>query len=381
MQRLAKQYYKDDGKNSLYFLHTPKSLYKKLNKQVKQSTVNDFLQQQRNYTLFKRPTEFRFKRNPYRVFHIDQCWEIDLLSFPSLAKFNSGFSHLLVCIDLFSRYAFVRCLRTKKPHEIIKNLVDIFRSSNRKPTILRSDKGGEFINKEVKGFLKKENIEMRTPLTTLKAKCAYAESLNRTLRLLISRYLNYKKVTHQPNEHRYVDAIQSIVDTYNHTRHSRLKMAPADVNKANATRVYHLQKLQAEKIQPKAPRLMENTFVRVIRKRKLFDKATLQPYWSDEIFRVKDVIMRRPFPLYILQDLKGQTINGKFYEQELQQIQLPLDTPIKILQKPNIFEKNKKTQVRTIVGKTRVVDLKEEKYRRRENNYSDVVSRLFPFHE
>lgn len=376
MQELAEEYYKNNGKDSLFLHHSPKIIFEKLNKKFKLKTIKEFLKQQKDYTLYRRNTGNNFKRNPYRVYHIDQTWEMDLLSLPSLSQFNSGYAHLLVCIDLFSRFAFVRSLRTKQPREIIKNLVDIFRTHNRRPNILRSDRGGEFNNKQVKSFLNKENIELRFPHTTLVAKCAFVESLNKSIRQYISRYLNWKRITGQPNENRYVDAIQALVDNYNHTRHSRLKIAPANVTKSNATQVYHRQKMQIERIKAKNPRLKQNEFVRVKRKRGVFEKATFLPQWSSEIYRINRVISRRPYPVYEIRDLKGREVEGKFYEQELQQIGLPLDTPIEIVQRPSIFERNKKVKTRTLIGNTRILDLNEEKQKNKENNYSDVLSFL-----
>lgn len=377
MERLTSRYYKNDVENPLFLQHSSKILYKKLNGRVKLKNIKNFLEQQRNYTLFKQPSGKNSERNPYRVYFIDQCWEMDLMSLPALAKYNSGFVHILVCIDLFSRFAFARCLRTKKPREVIGNLIDIFKSHNRKPFTLVSDKGGEFVNKNVKDFLQKEKIKFRTPVTTLKAKCSLVERLNRSLRQRLSRFFNYKKLIGKSNANRYYDSIQLIVDDYNRTRHSTLGIAPVNVTAKNSTQVYHRLKLQREKIPSKAAIFMVNEFVRVKRRRETFEKATFQPQWTNEIFRIYRVIMRRPYPVYEICDLNGKLVNGKFYARELQRIQLPNDTPIEILQRPNIFETTKKVKTKTKTGGIRFINSEEEKQKRKENNYADVISKLF----
>lgn len=65
---------------------------------------------------------------------------------------------------------------------------------------------------------------------------------------------------------------------------------------------------------------------------------------------------------------------GKLYERELQKINLPLDTPVEILKKPNVFDKS--VRAKTIEGKTRSFDIEKEKNIRKENNYADVISFL-----
>lgn len=122
---------------------------------------------------------------------------------------------------------------------------------------------------------------------------------------------------------------------------------------------------------------MVNEFVRVKRRRETFEKATFQPQWTNEIFRIYRVIMRRPYPVYEICDLNGKLVNGKFYARELQRIQLPNDTPIEILQRPNIFETTKKVKTKTKTGGIRFINSEEEKQKRKENNYADVISKLF----
>lgn len=188
MNRLKERYYKN-GEN-LFLHHSSKLLFEKLKKKVKEKDIKKFLQSQRNYTLYKQSNQRKKERNPYKVFTIDQLWEMDLISIPSLSKYNSGITHLLVCIDVFSRFAFVRTLHSKRPSEVVKNLINIFKTSTRKPWIIQTDKGKEFTGNVMRDFLKGQNIEFRVPKTTLPAKCAIVERFNRTLKQRIMRYLN-----------------------------------------------------------------------------------------------------------------------------------------------------------------------------------------------
>lgn len=376
MESIKREYYKFDKEKSLFLEHSPSIIHSKLKKKVSKRKIKEFLEGQRNYTLFKQLTGKKNERNHYKIYSIDELWEIDLMSLPTLAKYNSGIIYILVCIDCFSRFAFVRYLQNKQPRSVVKALLDIFKNTNRKPYTIQSDAGKEFVGKDMKFFLKRENIRFRIPKTTLPAKCAFVESLNRTLKQRIFRFINWKKVTNQINPMRYIDALQLIVDNYNRTKHSSTKTAPYDVRKSNATKIYHYQRKIHRKDTPKNPKLMEGEFVRVMRRRDKFEKGTMVPLWSDEIFRVKNVIERKPFPVYEIIDLNGRMVDGKLYERELQRVNIEGDTPLEILQRPSIFNKNRKVQVKLRDGRTQFLYLDEIKKKNKEKNYYDIVKKL-----
>lgn len=391
---LSKYYY--DEKYSLYLHHSAKNLFDRLNeiagaevkkrkgrKNTKIKIIQNFLQQQRNYTLY-RNSKKPAVRNSYRVWSIDSLWEIDLAALPQLAKANNNINFLLVCIDVFSRFAFVRPIKSKQPHEIVKALNDIFLTTNRKPYKIQSDAGKEFLGKVMQNFLEHENIRFRIVRTTLPAKASVVERFNRTLKERIFRYLNWRHDSNHPNELRYIDALQMIVDDYNRTKHTSLgQLRPIEVTRKNAVQVYSMSRERIEKqIKKYAKQNVNNErkfqigdFVRVQRKRELFEKSS-KSIWSDDIFQIKRVIRRVPFPMYEIMDLNGYVVLGKMYARELQKVGVSSDAPIKILQHPSIFSKDKTFKVQSIAGHVQNVDLKKEKELRRRDNYSDFVSAL-----
>lgn len=379
MSDLQNEFYKDDEKNPLYLHHSVQNLYQKLKKKYDKETIKEFLEQQRTYTLHKNSTKKNNLRNPYQnVYSRDQIWEIDIAMLPQLSSANSGYSLLLVCIDIFSRFAFVRPLRTKHSREIVKALLDIFKSTNRKPYMIQSDAGTEFTGKDMKYFLQNEGIKFRIPRTTLPAKAAVVESFNKTLKQKINRYLDWKKITNQPNEKRYIDDLQMIINDYNNTVHTRIRAKPIDVKKENSAEFYHKQKLLFEKKfknelkKKQISKIHEGDFVRVKRKRKLFEKGFTKPIWSEEIFIVNKLIKRKPFIVFEIKDLNGKIIDGKLYEREIQKITLPLSTPIEILKKPTIFEPKKKYKVRQLDNKEVEMDVIKDKV----SNAFDVMLKL-----
>ena len=58
-------------------------------------------------------------------------------------------------IDVFSKYGWIRGLKDKKTETVSKAFGDVFKSK-RKPQMLWTDKGSEFISKHFKDFLKRE---------------------------------------------------------------------------------------------------------------------------------------------------------------------------------------------------------------------------------
>lgn len=394
IELLLKYYY--DEKYSLYLHHSANIIFDRLNeiagaelkkikgnKTSKIKIIQKFLQQQRSYTLF-RNSKKPAVRNSYHVWSIDSLWEIDLAALPQLAKANNNINFLLVCIDVFSRFAFVRPVKSKQPHEIVKALSDIFLTTNRKPYQIQSDAGKEFLGKIMQNFLEHENIRFRIVRTTLPAKNPHVERFNRSLKERIFRYLNWRHNTKQQNEMRYIDALQMIVDDYNQTKHTSLgQLRPIEVTSKNAVYVYKLSRERSEKQIKKYAKENMNTqtkfqigdFVRVQRKRELFEKSS-KSIWSDDIFQIKRVIQRVPFPMYEIMDLNGFIVVGKLYARELQRINTTPDTPMKIIQHPSIFSKDKTFKVQTVDGRTQNLDLKSEKELHRNENYADFVSAL-----
>ena len=60
--------------------------------------------------------------------------------------------------------------------------------------------------------------------------------------------------------------------------------------------------------------------VRISKYKNIFAKGYI-PYWSDEVFVIKKVKNTIPWT-YVINDLNGEEIIGKFYEKELQKTNL-----------------------------------------------------------
>ena len=90
----------------------------------------------------------------------------------------------------------------------------MFETSKRKPKILWSDKGSEFISKHFKEFLKKKDIKLYH--TENEEKSNVVERWNKTIKDKMWKMFSAN------NNTVYWDKIDKLVDDYNKTRHSSI---------------------------------------------------------------------------------------------------------------------------------------------------------------
>ena len=218
---------------------------------------------------------------------------------------NSGYSYLLIAVDVFSRMAYVQPIKTKTANQTL----EAFKQMHTKVPglkVVRSDYGTEFRG-VFDDYLTSNGIKHFWANNAYKA--CYAERFIRTLRGRILKYLTYN------NTLRYVDSLQDIVNSYNATVHRTIGMAPIEVNNTNSLalrrRLYATQRLSEPKFSFEL-----GDIVRVRQAQTSFVKSSAQQ-WSDEVYEVVGRVMRDQ-PTYLLQDMLGDRLNGAYYTDELQ---------------------------------------------------------------
>ena len=160
------------------------------------------------------------KRKVYSSFK-DNIWGADLADMQLLSKFNKGIKYLLCVIDLFSKYAFVVPLKDKKGISIVNAFQSILNKSKRKPNKIWVDKGSEFYNASFKNWLQDNDIIMYS--TNNEGKSVVAERFVRTLKSKIYKYMT------SISKNVYFYKLNAIVNKYNNTYHTTIKMKPIDV--------------------------------------------------------------------------------------------------------------------------------------------------------
>ncbi|GBO22376.1 Putative uncharacterized transposon-derived protein F54H12.3 [Araneus ventricosus] len=297
------------------------SLYRAGEGQVSKKAIQKWLQGVNAYTLHK-PVRKKFQTNRVIVYAIDQQWQADLVDLISIKKFNKGFRYLLTCRDILSKHAWVVPLKRKRGVDIINAFKVIFKE--RHPQYLQTDQGTEFKNEKFQQFLKANKVKFFTTFNATKA--SVIERFNRTLKTKMFKYFTFK------NTHNYIDVLDQLVYSYNHTYHSSIKRAPVEVNSENEQDVWLTLYGNMENVERKPCAFKEGDTVRISKAKLTFEKG-YETNWTEELFTVSECVKRNPL-VYRVKDLLGEDIQGTFYAQELQKVEKNSHFPIeKILRK------------------------------------------------
>ena len=241
------------------------------------------------------------KRQVYSQFK-DNIRGVDLAYMQSLSRKNKGIKYLLCAIDMYSKYAFVIPLKDKKGISFVNAFNKIIKQSERKPNKIWVDQGGEFYNNVFKKWLSGNDIIMYS--TYNEGKSVAAERFIRTLKNKL-----YKHMT-ATGKNVYYDVLDDVVNKYNNTKDSTIKMKPIDVEDNNK-RVY------IDEHNEKDSRFKVGDRVRISKFKNIFAKG-YTPNWSTEIFivdKMNDTVL--PYT-YNIKDLDDKEIISSFYDRELQ---------------------------------------------------------------
>jgi len=302
------------GVNKLY------KYAKSIDASITLKKVKDWLSSRHEYSLHKEVRN-NFKRNRIYVSYINEQWEIDLLDYANLSRFNDGYKYLITIIDSFSKYLYVIPIKNKSMSEVYSKFEILFKKVT--PSKLRSDRGKEFDNHQFRSLCARYNVKYFTTENQFK-KCAIVERINRTLRIKIQRYLLHNLTK------KYIHVVKHIVNSYNNSVHSSIKMRPKDVNKSNENKVFknlykanNLLELMKKTKQSKL-KFEEGDTVRQKYDPIVFDRGHNQK-WSDTVYRIRKVYNKLHKPLYSL-ELGDSRLKRRFYPEELQKVRIDSNT-------------------------------------------------------
>ena len=107
----------------------------------------------------------------------------------------------------------------------------------------------------------------------------------------------------------YIDKLDGIVNEYNNTYHRTTKMNPIEVK--DNTYINCIKE-----VSDKDSKFKVIDHVRISKYKNIFAKG-YTPNWSEEVLVIKEVKNTVPWT-YLISDLNGENVIGKFYEKELQ---------------------------------------------------------------
>lgn len=262
----------------------------------------------------KRPKQF----NPYYVYKKRELMQADLIDIQKLSNFNNNVKYILLIIDVFSRKIFVYTLKSKRAQEMIQKLTQFLRDVGRPyPAAIMTDAGMEFWARAVRNLLNSRNIELRLASGTSKA--CYAERANKTLQILIYKYLSDRETA------KYVDVLEDLVKSYNSRGHRSLEyLSPNDADKPqNQQQVLAIARRRVDKIKREKPKLKLGDMVRIKTDAKGVDPArrAYAEHFHGEYFVITRINRVLPVPMYYLRSMNtGEHIDGGFYYNELSRV-------------------------------------------------------------
>lgn len=332
------------------------------NNKIKRSQVKKVLEGSEPYTFHKKAIN-KFKRSHFKADYVDHIWQVDLLDFRNLKnkRFAQWYGYIFVCIDVLSKYAWVEPIENKSAENSKIAIKKILEKSNRKPKIIYSDKGNEFLG-EYKVFLDKHQIDQQ--FTNSKFKASVAERFIRTLKEKLFRVFTHRKQT------KYIDILQKIVNNYNNSYHSSIGTTPSKVNKDNEKDIYNKLYGDSESLENYIEfDFKVGDYVRIKIEKDIFEKGYTQK-WTSEIFCIESQIPSNP-PKYTIKKLDNNSttsLNKFYYTEELQKVtikEFPYDT-FEVINENNTHLKvkqlNNEEQKETWIPKKKTNKARVKKY-------------------
>ncbi|CAB4007370.1 uncharacterized transposon-derived, partial [Paramuricea clavata] len=153
-----------------------------------------------------------FKRLKIHIDNRNEQWSIDLADLKQLLGYNDQYRYLLVCIDIATRYAFVKPLKNKTASNVRKKFEEILSEAGGAPKKIQADEGTEF--NQIKKDLSKKYGFTLFHTQNCETKAVHAERFIRTFKQMITRSLTTLNMGY-----RYIKYLPTIVERYNEAPH------------------------------------------------------------------------------------------------------------------------------------------------------------------
>lgn len=336
--KYLQQIYFDSSHPAAY--SSEEKLYRRVKEEGKykipRAEIKKWLQSQEAYSVHKQ-SQGKFARRSVIATYKHYQWDIDTAVLESYKSENDGYAYFVLAIDIFSRFVWTFPLKTRKGTEMAKALSEIFKTAGQTPHNIRTDKGTEYLNSNVKELLKRKKVKHFVSQNSVKA--CYAERAIKTIRKKIARLLTRNKT------HRWKDELVNITQSYNSTYHRGIGKTPKSVTNDDRYRFWHLQRRNAKNPSTAAAfKYLIGDAVRISHLRDLF-RREYDERWTREIFFVTSRFIRDGFHFYTLKDFSNEEIVGNFYQNELQKAIVNADTQYTVEKVVRKRKRNNETEV------------------------------------
>lgn len=208
------------------------------NSSVKLKHVQEFISNQAVHQIHQRKRIPDQEFNQIRAPGLGQ-FQLDLLDLSNYARHNKGYRYLLVVEDIYSKYSFVRPLKTKGSTAVLEAMKSIEKDILKNKVILWSfvmDKGTEFNNtawnnhfsasagtSPTQSGRSASSVKMYRKDPTIHTTTGLVERRNGFIRELLQKYFT------SYNTLKWVDVIQRINENINTTKNRITKHSPQEI--------------------------------------------------------------------------------------------------------------------------------------------------------
>ena len=127
----------------------------------------------------------------------------------------------------------------------------------------------------------------------------------------------WKKFTELNDSKHWVNLINPILNEYDNTIHSTIKMTPIEASKPeNSKLVKDILYRKYKKYNTKPPKYSVGDMVRIYQWKQDVGKKGYTHNWTFETFKIKEINNTAPYT-YKLVDKNNEIIQGNFYNEEL----------------------------------------------------------------
>ena len=261
-----------------------------------------------------------------------ESYQIDLTFLPKFKKQNHGYDIMMTCININTRKGYAYMAKNKEQNTIVDLLEKLYEDTNKRIHTINSDNGTEFLNRKVQKFFDEHDITHITCDAGDKFKMGKIERFNRTVK---QRIENHFLAT---NSVVWYDVLDDILQNYNNTYHSAIKMKPNNVGIEEEKQIVDEALEKVSDIL--SSQQMLTSPVRIRLKKEIFDKGT--QLWSEDLYDIVDnTLMGR----YLVKKVGGRVpLKKTFRYEELQSVNPVVQTyqgvsDIGVRGKDNLVEK------------------------------------------
>lgn len=252
-----------------------------------------------------RPARRKYTRRKVTIKGVSDLYQADLVDMEAYSRENKGMRYILTMINCFTKFAFAIPLKSKSALDVARALEPILKKHRMKH--LQTDQGKEFFNKRVDALMKTYGINLYSTYSELKA--SIVERFNRTLKEKMW------KVFTERGTHEWISLLPNLINQYNNTVHSTIKMKPKDVKSKEDVEFIKTLLNKRDSKKHRESKFKVGDTVRISKFKKIFTKGYL-PNWTNEVFKIYAIKPTKPVT-FVLQDSNGEILKGGFYQEEL----------------------------------------------------------------